>query len=80
MGQNSFLEYALPKAVLKFRQGFGRLIRSKYDRGIILVSDPRIVNKSYGKLFLSSLPDIAMEAIKKDEIQNKISDFFSNHN
>ncbi len=80
MGQNSFLEYALPKAVLKFRQGFGRLIRSKCDRGVILVSDPRIVNKSYGKLFLSSLPNISMEAIKKDEIQDKISDFFSNHN
>ncbi len=80
MGQNSFLEYALPKAVLKFRQGFGRLIRSKYDRGIILVSDPRIVNKSYGKLFLNSLPEITMEAIKKDEIQDKISDFFSDHN
>ena len=80
MGQNSFLEYALPKAVLKFRQGFGRLIRSKYDRGVILVSDPRIVNKSYGKLFLNSLPEITMEAIKKDEIQDKISDFFSNHN
>jgi ATP-dependent DNA helicase DinG len=55
-GRNSFLEYSLPEAVLKFRQGFGRLIRTKTDKGIIVVLDNRILNKRYGKYFLNSIP------------------------
>ncbi len=51
-----FLHYQLPNAVLKFRQGFGRLIRSKEDYGAIVILDRRIREKSYGKYFLSSLP------------------------
>ncbi len=56
-GGNSFLEYSLPEAVLKFRQGFGRLIRTKSDRGIIVVLDNRILNKQYGKHFLDAIPE-----------------------
>lgn len=55
-GGNPFREYQLPEAVLRFRQGFGRLIRSKTDRGIVVVLDPRVTRKSYGRLFLDSLP------------------------
>lgn len=55
-GGHPFEEYSIPNAVLMFRQGAGRLIRSKTDQGIIVVLDPRIVTKSYGKLFLNSLP------------------------
>jgi len=55
-GGNPFFDYQLPQAVLKFKQGFGRLIRSKHDRGIVAVLDPRIVRKSYGRAFLDSLP------------------------
>ncbi|MEO0088244.1 MAG: ATP-dependent DNA helicase [candidate division WOR-3 bacterium] len=51
-----FWHYQLPNAVLKFRQGFGRLIRSKEDRGVIVILDKRIIEKSYGKYFLNSLP------------------------
>jgi len=56
-GGDAFLEYSLPEAVLKFKQGFGRLIRSKEDTGIIAVLDSRIINKSYGRQFLMSIPE-----------------------
>ncbi len=55
-GGDAFLEYNLPEAVLRFKQGFGRLIRSKQDTGIIAVLDSRIINKSYGRQFLNSIP------------------------
>ncbi|NQZ70600.1 MAG: DNA helicase, partial [Lentisphaeria bacterium] len=55
-GQSSFFHYSLPEAVLKFRQGAGRLIRSQNDTGIIVVFDPRIVKTGYGKSFIDSLP------------------------
>ncbi|MDR0933165.1 MAG: ATP-dependent DNA helicase [Victivallales bacterium] len=55
-GLNSFANYSLPEAVLKFRQGVGRLIRSRSDRGIVVILDRRIVSKRYGKLFLDSIP------------------------
>ena len=57
MGINSFLNYSVPMAVIKFKQGFGRLIRSKNDRGVVLVLDKRINTKSYGKYFINSLPN-----------------------
>ena len=55
-GKSSFSEYSLPEAVLKFRQGVGRLIRSRNDRGIIVVLDRRAVSKGYGRTFLGSVP------------------------
>ena len=56
-GGDAFREYSLPDAVLRFKQGFGRLIRRRTDRGAILVLDSRIAGKSYGRVFLGSLPD-----------------------
>lgn len=55
-GGDAFLEYNLPEAVLKFKQGFGRLIRSKNDTGVIAILDSRIINKFYGRAFLNSIP------------------------
>ena len=55
-GRNSFLEYLVPEAVIKFRQGFGRLIRSTEDRGVVVVLDQRVISTRYGQLFLDSLP------------------------
>lgn len=55
-GGNPFNEFQVPEAVLKFRQGFGRLIRGHSDRGVVVVLDPRIVRKPYGRRFLDSLP------------------------
>ena len=55
-GGDAFLEYNLPEAVLRFKQGFGRLVRSKKDTGIVAVLDSRIITKSYGRQFLDSIP------------------------
>jgi len=52
-----FSQYALPEAILRLRQGFGRLIRSKTDRGVVVILDKRVQTKSYGRAFLDSLPD-----------------------
>ncbi|AGL01450.1 DnaQ family exonuclease/DinG family helicase, putative [Desulfoscipio gibsoniae DSM 7213] len=56
LGQNSFYGLSLPNAVIRFKQGFGRLIRSEQDRGAVVVLDKRIIEKRYGKIFLNSLP------------------------
>jgi len=56
-----FRELSLPQAVLKLRQGFGRLIRSHEDRGTVAILDPRVVTKWYGRTFLKSLPDCKVE-------------------
>ncbi len=53
---DSFNEYSVPEAILTFRQGFGRLIRTQYDRGVVVVLDRRVSSKRYGKLFIESLP------------------------
>ena len=56
-GLNPFSALQIPEAVIRFRQGYGRLIRTCSDRGIVAVLDPRILTKSYGKIFLSSVPE-----------------------
>ncbi|MGY8781253.1 MAG: ATP-dependent DNA helicase, partial [Fidelibacterota bacterium] len=55
-GGNRFMDYALPESVIRFRQGFGRLIRTAYDEGIFIVMDDRIVNKRYGSAFSEAIP------------------------
>jgi len=57
VGGNPFRDYQLPDAIIKFKQGFGRLIRTQTDRGTVVCLDPRIVTKPYGRLFLESLPE-----------------------
>ncbi len=56
-GGNPFFDDQVPRAIIRFRQGVGRLIRSETDRGIVAVLDPRIMNKGYGRKFLAALPD-----------------------
>lgn len=56
-GGNEFFEFSLPEAVLRLKQGFGRLIRTQTDTGIVVILDPRIKTRSYGKQFLDSLPN-----------------------
>lgn len=56
-GRDAFNEYQVPQAVMMFRQGFGRLIRTATDRGIVAILDPRVATKNYGKTFLQSLPE-----------------------
>ncbi|MGQ9524756.1 MAG: ATP-dependent DNA helicase [Armatimonadota bacterium] len=55
-GRDWFRDYALPKAILSLRQGFGRLIRTQCDRGIVAILDPRVTSKHYGRIVLASLP------------------------
>ncbi|KKI88758.1 hypothetical protein WQ54_30080 [Bacillus sp. SA1-12] len=60
-GKNPFYHYSLPEAILRFKQGFGRLIRNEGDRGILFVLDNRIVSTNYGKEFLKSIPELEIE-------------------
>jgi ATP-dependent DNA helicase DinG len=59
-GRNAFVEYQVPEAVLALKQGFGRLVRSRGDRGVLVILDNRIRRKSYGRIFLESLPDYTL--------------------
>lgn len=65
-GKNPFQEYQLPQAVITLRQGVGRLIRDINDRGVLMLCDPRLVVKDYGKIFLDSLPSIPMTSSLDD--------------
>ena len=56
-GGNTFMDYSVPEAIIKLKQGFGRLIRSKTDTGIVVILDSRITGKRYGRLFLDALPE-----------------------
>ena len=62
-GGNSFREFSLPEAILKFRQGVGRLIRTKTDQGIIVALDNRILTKQYGQAFIEALPKCPVEVV-----------------
>ena len=62
-GGNSFGEFSLPEAILKFRQGVGRLIRTKTDQGIIVVLDNRLLTKQYGQSFIAALPKCPVEVV-----------------
>ena len=55
-GKNPFMEYQVPMAIISLKQGVGRLIRHRHDRGIVAICDPRLTKKPYGKRFLRSLP------------------------
>jgi len=76
-GGSPFMEYMLPRAVLKFKQGFGRLIRSKTDRGSVLILDSRVVRKTYGNVFLRSLPISKVHKGPREAVLSEMEDFFS---
>jgi DNA polymerase-3 subunit epsilon/ATP-dependent DNA helicase DinG len=58
--EDPFGEYQLPEAILRFRQGFGRLIRTASDRGVVAVFDRRVLTKAYGRYFIQSLPQVTL--------------------
>jgi len=62
-GGDAFREYSLPEALLKLRQGVGRLIRTKQDSGIVALLDNRVLTKTYGKTFLQALPKCPVEIV-----------------
>jgi ATP-dependent DNA helicase DinG len=55
-GRNAFMEYQLPRTVINVKQGAGRLIRDESDRGVLMICDPRLISKPYGKRIWRSLP------------------------
>lgn len=75
-GGNAFMEYTVPQAVIKFKQGFGRLIRHKTDRGSILIFDKRVIQKEYGAVFLKSLPKCNIVSGTREKIFSELSIFF----
>lgn len=76
-GGNPFMDYIVPLAVVKFRQGFGRLIRTKTDRGCVIITDRRVLTKNYGKKFLHSLPECHYVRDTTQQVIHAVSDFFS---
>ncbi|HIJ88057.1 MAG TPA: helicase, partial [Desulfuromonadales bacterium] len=75
-GGDPFRDFSVPQAVIKFRQGFGRLIRSRDDRGAVLILDRRVLNKSYGRIFLRSLPDTEIVRGDSSGIFARMAEFF----
>ncbi len=75
-GLSPFLHYTLPSAVIRLKQGFGRLIRTKSDRGIVVIADRRLVQKRYGQAFLRSLPRKAQVFERQQELLDALKGFF----
>ena len=76
-GGSPFMDYQLPEAVLKLKQGFGRLIRSKTDRGVLLVLDRRLKGRRYGEVFLRSLPRCTLRELPPREIPGAIEQWLT---
>ena len=75
--ESSFNQYAVPQAILRLRQGFGRLIRTKTDRGVAIILDKRISSRGYGKAFLSSLPETAYADCALQDLKNVVGDWLT---
>jgi len=76
-GGSSFREFALPQAVIRFRQGFGRLIRTRSDKGVVIVADPRVFTKNYGATFRKSLPCPLHNVTSLDDLLKRLAMLFA---
>ena len=76
-GLDPFMHFTVPQAVIKLKQGFGRLIRHRNDRGVVMILDHRVVRKGYGKMFLNSLPPARMVTAPEPEVRKAIREFFA---
>lgn len=77
--KNPFMKLSVPQAVIRFKQGFGRLVRTAQDKGIVIVFDTRVIESYYGKYFLYSLPGPKMEHMPTDQMVPRIAEWL-NHN
>ncbi|GBR77108.1 DNA polymerase III subunit alpha, partial [Candidatus Termititenax persephonae] len=75
-GGKPFYDYSLPQAVIRFKQGVGRLIRCRQDRGIVAIIDERVWTKSYGKIFIRSIPECELLKAPQDETVRKAREWF----
>lgn len=73
--KNPFMDYSVPQAVIRFKQGFGRLIRTSSDRGIVIIYDTRVIDTYYGKHFLYSLPGPKIEHMSKQRMVERIDEW-----
>jgi len=71
-GKNAFMEYQLPRAAISLKQGAGRLIRDEADRGVLMICDPRLISKPYGRRIWRSLP-----AMRRTRSLDEVTDFFA---
>jgi ATP-dependent DNA helicase DinG len=78
-GEDGFMRYLLPHAALKLKQGFGRLIRTRTDAGVVILLDKRVVTKRYGPLVLSGLPRADRVIGPWSEVRTRVEDFFARH-
>ena len=76
LGGDPFMTYTVPQAVIKFKQGFGRLIRSKEDRGAVLILDSRVLTKNYGKVFLTALHGVTVVKGVEEMLCAEMEKFF----
>lgn len=76
-GLNPFIDYALPEAIMRLRQGFGRLIRTSEDRGFFIILDRRVETKSYGKHFLESLPIVPIKKVSLEHMVNTLENCYT---
>lgn len=76
-GRGAFMGFSVPNAIIRFRQGFGRLIRHRTDRGIVIVTDRRLVAKRYGHWFQKSIPSPTVTFRDRDEFLDAVADFMS---
>lgn len=74
-GKSPFMELSLPQAIIRFKQGFGRLVRSSSDHGAVFVFDRRIVTTKYGNLFIRSLPEVPVQQGTMDELLDDLQHF-----
>ncbi|MGN0852680.1 MAG: ATP-dependent DNA helicase [Kiritimatiellia bacterium] len=74
-GGSQFRDYMLPEAVIRFRQGFGRLVRTKSDHGVVVITDPRIVTRNYGAVLRKSIPASVHAVATPEEALRRVGDF-----
>src|SRR5262249_20924079 len=77
-GGDPFVEYMLPHAALRLKQGFGRLIRSGTDRGVVVIADPRVVTKTYGRALIEGLPPARRVVGSWSELLPGVRQFYAN--
>jgi len=75
LGGSPFRDYMLPEAIIKFRQGFGRLVRAKTDRGVVVITDPRLTAKNYGALFRRALPSSVHTSSSAEDLVARTAEF-----
>jgi ATP-dependent DNA helicase DinG len=76
-GGNAFAEHTVPQAVIKLKQGFGRLIRTQSDRGAVVLLDSRVARKPYGRVFLDSLPPARRLVAERKTVYAALNRFFT---